>query len=84
MQPDRIRPAMAINKEIELRFVLGYTPREFRDTLHLIAEGKVNVAPLVTGVVGLAGVENAFTALGNPDTHAKILIDPRSDAVDIG
>ena len=41
MQPDRIRPAMAINKEIDLRFVLGYTPLEFRDTLHLLAEGKV-------------------------------------------
>ena len=41
MQPDRLRPAMAINKEIDLRFVLGYTPREFRDALHLLADGKV-------------------------------------------
>ena len=77
---DRIRPAMAINKEIDLRFVLGYTPPEFRDTLHLLAEGKVDPAPLVTGEVGLAGVEAAFDALGDPEAHAKILIDPRSDA----
>ena len=42
MEPDRIRPAMAINKEIDLRFVVGYTPLEFRDTLHMLAEGKVN------------------------------------------
>lgn len=27
MEPDRLRPAMAINKEIELRFVVGYTPQ---------------------------------------------------------
>jgi threonine dehydrogenase-like Zn-dependent dehydrogenase len=27
---DRFRPAMAINKEIDLRFVIGYTPLEFR------------------------------------------------------
>lgn len=74
---------MAINKEIELRFVLGYTPREFRDALHLIAAGNVHVAPLVTGVVGLPGVEQAFAALGNPERHAKILIDPRGKAVDI-
>ena len=33
MGADRIRPSMAINKEIDLRFVLGYTPLEFRDTL---------------------------------------------------
>ena len=41
MEPDKIRPAMAINKEIDLRFVVGYTPLEFRDTLHMLAEGKV-------------------------------------------
>jgi threonine dehydrogenase-like Zn-dependent dehydrogenase len=77
MGSDHIRPAMAINKEIDLRFVLGYTPLEFRDTLHMLADGKVDVAPLVTGTVGLSGVEAAFTALGDPEAHAKILIDPR-------
>jgi threonine dehydrogenase-like Zn-dependent dehydrogenase len=82
MEPDRIRPAMAINKEIDLRFVLGYTPLEFRDTLHMLAEGKVNAAPLVTGTVGLFGVETAFEALGDPEKHAKIVIDPRSAAVE--
>jgi threonine dehydrogenase-like Zn-dependent dehydrogenase len=80
MEPDRIRPAMAINKEIELRFVVGYTPLEFRDTLHMLAEGKVDAAPIVTGTVGLPGVEEAFDALGDPETQAKILIDPRSSA----
>jgi threonine dehydrogenase-like Zn-dependent dehydrogenase len=78
MQPDTIRPAMAINKEIDLRFVLGYTPLEFRDTLHLLADGKVNAAPVVTGVVGLTGVDTAFTALGDPEAQAKILIAPRA------
>lgn len=76
MEPDRIRPAMAINKEIDLRFVVGYTPLEFRDTLRMLAEGEVNAAPIVTGTVGLPGVERAFAALGDPETHAKILIDP--------
>ena len=36
---------MAINKEIDLRFAFGYTPLEFRDTLHMLAEGKVDPAP---------------------------------------
>lgn len=74
---DRIRPALAINKEIELRFVLGYTPPEFRETLHMLADGRVDPAPLITGVVGLDGVDNAFDALGDADRHAKILIDPK-------
>ena len=76
MGEDRIRPSMAINKEIDLRFVLGYTPLEFRDTLHMLAEGKVDPRPLLTGTVGLDGVAGAFEALGDPEAHAKILIDP--------
>ncbi|MFL6060011.1 MAG: zinc-binding dehydrogenase [Marmoricola sp.] len=80
MEPDMIRPSMAINKEIDLRFVLGYTPLEFHDALHLLADGKVDAEPLVTGVVGLEGVAGAFEALKDPETHAKILIDPSSGA----
>jgi len=83
MAPDTIRPAMAINKEIDLRFVVGYTPLEFRDTLHMLAEGRVDVAPLVTGTVGLPGVASAFDALGSAESHAKILIDPRSAAASV-
>lgn len=80
---DQITPAMAINKEIDLRFVLGYTPLEFRDALHMLAEGDVDPGPLLTGTVGLEGVEDAFTALGGAgglQSHAKILIDPHSTA----
>jgi threonine dehydrogenase-like Zn-dependent dehydrogenase len=80
MERDSFRPAMAINKEVDLRFVLGYTPLELRDTLHMIAGGKVDPSPLVTGTVGLDGVDDAFTALGDADRHAKILIDPKSAA----
>jgi threonine dehydrogenase-like Zn-dependent dehydrogenase len=77
---DQIEPAIAINKEIDLRFVLAYTPLEYRDTLHAIAEGKLKCEPLITGIVGLGGVDAAFSALGDPELHAKILIDPASTA----
>jgi threonine dehydrogenase-like Zn-dependent dehydrogenase len=80
MEPDRLRPAMAINKEIDLRFVVGYSPLEFHDTLHMLADGKVHAAPMMTGTVGLAGVEAAFAALGDPARHAKIIINPKSTA----
>jgi threonine dehydrogenase-like Zn-dependent dehydrogenase len=80
MQIDRYEPALAVHKEIDLRFVFGHSPLEYRDTLHLIADGKVNCAPMITGIVGLDGVGFAFDALKDPETHAKILIDPRSAA----
>lgn len=79
--PDSFRPVVAVNKEIELRFALAYSPLEFRDTLHMMAEGKVDPRPLITGEVGFNGVDAAFEALGDPkEKHAKILIDPRSSA----
>ena len=76
MQSDHIEPSFGINKELSLQFVLGYTPDEFAATLHNIAEGKVPVAPLVTGKVGVEGVAQAFQDLASPERHAKILVEP--------
>ena len=83
MGADRLRPALALNKEIDLRFVVGYTPLEFRDSLRMLAEGEVDVSPLVTGTVGLDGVPAAFAALGDPEAHAKIVIDPQQAGADV-
>jgi len=81
MQNDTFRPAMAVNKEIDLRFVLGYDPSEFAQTLDMLASGRVDPSPLHTATVGLDGVAGAFEALARPEQHAKILIDPQSSAV---
>lgn len=80
---ESIMPAIAIRKELDLQFVGAYTPLEFRDTLHMLADGKVDPRPMITGTVGLHGVEDAFTALGNPEAHAKILIDPYARAASL-
>jgi threonine dehydrogenase-like Zn-dependent dehydrogenase len=76
MEDDRIRPMLGINKELSLQFVLGYSPLEFGETLGHIAEGRIEVAPLVTGRVGVEGVPAAFGELATPDAHAKILVEP--------
>ena len=76
MEHDRINPFFGISKEINLQFVLGYDPMEFAATLRSIAEGELDVAPLITGEVGLDGVAGAFEALGDPDEHCKILVVP--------
>jgi threonine dehydrogenase-like Zn-dependent dehydrogenase len=55
---------------------LAYTVEEFATSLRHIAEGKVDVSPLITGQVGLDGVKGAFATLGSPGQHAKILVDP--------
>ena len=37
---------------------------------------RVYVTPLITGEVGIAEVPAAFEALGGPEAHAKILVEP--------
>ncbi len=76
MQPDTINPFFGISKELNIQFVLGYDPMEFAATLRSIAEGEIDVAPLITGEVDLDGVPGAFDALANPDEHCKILVTP--------
>ena len=76
LELDQFRPMMAITRELNMQFVLGYSPEEFAMTLHGIAEGELNVAPLVSSKVGVEGVAGAFVELANPDLHAKILVEP--------
>jgi threonine dehydrogenase-like Zn-dependent dehydrogenase len=76
MEADTIHPMLGISKELNLQFVLGYTPDEFAATLRHIAEGAIPTAPLITGHVGLTGVGQAFVDLGSPERHAKILVHP--------
>jgi 2-desacetyl-2-hydroxyethyl bacteriochlorophyllide A dehydrogenase len=76
MESDTFRPMLGINKELNIQFVLGYTPDEFARTLRALAEGQIDVAPMITGRTGVDGVAEAFTTLGNPEAHAKILVEP--------
>jgi threonine dehydrogenase-like Zn-dependent dehydrogenase len=76
LQADALRPAIGIYKELSLQFVLGYEPHEFAGSLLAIAEGEVDLAPLVTSTVGIDGVPQAFSDLAHPDEHVKILVEP--------
>ncbi|QUR69187.1 zinc-binding dehydrogenase [Mycobacterium spongiae] len=76
MQADTVHPFFAIAKEINVQFVLAYTPDEFAASLHAIAEGDIDVTPVITGEVDLDGVGAAFDDLTDPDRHCKILVTP--------
>ena len=76
LEPDRIHPFTAINKELSIQFSLAYGPGEFSATLGHIAEGRIDVDPMITGQVGLEEVAASFEALASPELHAKILVEP--------
>jgi threonine dehydrogenase-like Zn-dependent dehydrogenase len=76
MEPDSITPFFGISKELNVQFCFGYDPMEFAGTLRSIAEGALDVAPLITGEVDLDGVAGAFDELSDPERHCKILVTP--------
>jgi threonine dehydrogenase-like Zn-dependent dehydrogenase len=76
MQPDAVRPFFAIAEEINVQFVFGYDLDEFAASLRSIADGVIDVAPMITGAVGLSDVGAAFDDLADPEGHCKILVTP--------
>jgi 2-desacetyl-2-hydroxyethyl bacteriochlorophyllide A dehydrogenase len=76
MQPDTVHPLFAIAKEINVQFVLAYDPGEFAASLRAIADGDIDVTPVITGDVGLDEVGAAFDDLADPERHCKILVTP--------
>jgi threonine dehydrogenase-like Zn-dependent dehydrogenase len=80
MQADTLRPVLAQAKQLTIVFSFAYDPFEFADTLRAIAEGEIDVSPMITGTCGIDGVPAAFEALGRPDDHVKILVEPGGPA----
>jgi threonine dehydrogenase-like Zn-dependent dehydrogenase len=80
MEHDQVQPIFGIMKELEIRFALAYDPMEFTDTLRVIAEGEIDVTPMITGSCGIDAVPAAFDELGHPEEHVKILVEPGAPA----
>jgi threonine dehydrogenase-like Zn-dependent dehydrogenase len=76
MQTDHIEPLVYITKEIELRFVLGYSRDEFARSLENLAEGRTRYNEIITEVVGLEATPDAFVKLQTDKSQIKILVAP--------
>jgi len=78
MDEDHFKPMVATVRELDVSFSFGHSVEEFAQTLHNMAEGNIDAAPLITGRCGLDGVAAAFEDLAQPDLHEKILVEPNS------
>ncbi|WP_337180382.1 zinc-binding dehydrogenase [Sphingopyxis granuli] len=76
MQPDSIEPMMGMFKALTVKFSRTYTGEEFAEVLQMIAQGALDVSPLVTDVIGLSDVPATFDALRTPGAQAKVIVDP--------
>lgn len=75
-QEDAFVPRIALRKELNIQFVLGYTRDEFALVLDMLSSGRIDAAPLITQVVGFAQLPEMFESLRRPNPNAKVLIDP--------
>ena len=82
MQQDHFYPMLGIGRELNLQFVLGYEPAEFAGALTALADGRIDLAPWITGRVDIDGIPQAFADLADPQVHAKILVTPQSGVRD--
>ena len=76
--PATIQPATWLGKEVSVVASLGYTHEEFEITQDLVADGRLQLAPLVTDTVALDGLEAALQRLAKPSGQVKILVAPSS------
>lgn len=73
-----ISPATWLIKEIAVTSSLAYFREEFEMCMAMIADGRVDVAPLHTGTVALDGLAGALAELASgTSAHTKVLVDPR-------
>lgn len=76
MEPDRIEPALLLQKSIQLRFVFAYSADEFGQAFEMICAAPERLKPLITGEVGLHSVREAFDALMSGGEQVKMLVMP--------
>lgn len=76
MDTDAIQPLRATFKEASLHFVLAYEKDDFQYTVDMLAQGRIDPAPMVTDRVGLSEVPAVFDALAQPGERAKVLVRP--------
>ena len=76
MEADNFRPIMGTYKRLTVRFVLGWTPEEFAESLHNLAEGLIDGEAFVTDQVSLDEVPATFAALASPVDQVKVLVRP--------
>ena len=73
--PDEIVPLTAFLKELRIQWAVGYDKEDFQFAIDMMVSGRVDATSMITDVVGLDEVPDAFEALRTPSDQCKVLID---------
>ena len=72
-QPDSIMPLLGLIKELNIQFAIAYDKDDFETSIAMLAEGRINITPLITDIVSLEQLPDAFEALKSPSHQCKVL-----------
>jgi (R,R)-butanediol dehydrogenase/meso-butanediol dehydrogenase/diacetyl reductase len=75
MEDDSFRPMQAMNRELDIKFSLGLEPGEIDTAIDMLAAGRVSTEPMITHVIGLDELPNAFAALSRPSDQTKVMVE---------
>lgn len=72
-QPDTILPFPALIKELAIQFAIAYTRDDYETVIAMLSQGRIDPSPMVTGIVSLDEMPDAFEALRSPSDQCKVL-----------
>ncbi|MFT4520547.1 MAG: 2-desacetyl-2-hydroxyethyl bacteriochlorophyllide A dehydrogenase [Halioglobus sp.] len=72
-QPDAIMPFFGLIKELHIQFAIAYTKDDFETCVAMLAEKRIDVSAMVTDIVSLDDLPEAFEALRTPSGQCKVL-----------
>ena len=76
-QPITIPTVVTVMNEVKMQGAIAYTKEEFKETIELIKNKKINVLKFVDEIVGLDDVQKSYEKLTNGESEViKILVDP--------
>jgi (R,R)-butanediol dehydrogenase/meso-butanediol dehydrogenase/diacetyl reductase len=76
MEMDSVLPLIPITKELDLRFTFYYRMRDYRTTIDLIHQERLDPSPLITDECDLDALPERFEALKHPTHECKVLVRP--------
>lgn len=76
-QPDTILPFPALIKELSIRFAIAYSRADYETVIAMMSQGRIDASPMVTAVVSLDEMPEAFEALRTPSSQCKVLAQLR-------
>ncbi len=75
--PDTIVPLVAFTKELRIQWAVAYDKEDWDFTMQMMIDGRVDGSPMITSVVSLDELPDAFEALRSPADQCKVIIDLR-------